>query len=123
MAAVIAIASAPQNVTRSAPAAIGAPPARAATPPSTASDTSDDARDQRDGVRRGASGRDRERQRGAGREASGRGERGLDRPRALRRRDAELVARVRAERVVLHELVRDLAREMRVEPAADVDRR
>jgi hypothetical protein len=39
--AVTAMASAPQNVTRIAPAATGAPPARAANPPSSARNTSD----------------------------------------------------------------------------------
>ena len=38
-------------------------------------------------------------------------------------REAQLVARVRAERVVRHELVGDLPGQRRVEPARHVDRR
>ena len=54
-----------------------------------------------------------QRQHGADGEARGRCERSLDRPRTCALGDAELVARVRAERVVRHELVGDLPRELR----------
>ena len=109
IAAVAAIASAPQNVTRTAPRTTLAPPARAARAPSSARKSSESAATSRIRLRVGRERSDHaERQRRADGERRGRRQRGLDRPRAERLGDAEFVARVRAERVVRHQLLRHL---------------
>ena len=56
-------------------------------------------------------------------ETRGRRQRGLDRAGFERRRDSEFVTRVRAERVMGHELVGDRLCERGIEAAVDVDRR
>ena len=107
------MASAPQNVTRTAPRRTLAPPARAATPPRSARKASERRDDRHQRLRR-RHGRDREgkdRSRGeAGRRRQGR----LKGTRAQGVGDAELVARVRAQRVVRRQLLGDLQRERRL---------
>ena len=121
--AVSAMASAPQNVTRTAPLATPAPPTRAATPPRSARNTSD--APDTTGIRPDA-GVTAVTARGRAAptaKLAGRRQRRLDRARARRLGDAELVAGMRAERIVGHELVGNLLRERRIEAAPDVDRR
>ena len=60
---------------------------------------------------------------GAHREAAGRSQRRLNRARAERFGNAELVAGMRAERIVGHELLGDLLRERGIQATTDVDRR
>ena len=112
MPAVAAIASAPQNVTRAAATATGAPPARAAMAPSDAKNTSAVAGTATSARLHGHERGDEERQQRAASEARGRGAGRLQRPRDREVGDAELVARVRAERVVRRQLVGDLLREL-----------
>ncbi len=121
MPAVAAIASAPQNVTRAAAAPIVAPPARAAMAPSAARNTRAVA-----GTARAPSARARAPRRRAAaeapqREARSRRRRGLQRSRNRAVRDAELVASVGAERVVRHELLGHLLRELLIQAPAHVD--
>ena len=121
MPAVAAIASAPQNVTRAAAAPMAAPPARAAMAPSAARKTSAVAGTAEQRCRHGHERSDDERQQGAAAEARGRRGRRLQRPCNREIRDAELVARVGAERVVRHELLGHLFRELLIQAAAHVD--
>ena len=116
--AVIAIASAPQKVTRHAPTRAPAPPTRAATAPSKARKTSDVPDTQPNQPVRGRQRRHGQRQHRADREAGGRRQRGLNRPRAEGLGDAELVARMGAERVVLHQLLGHLLRQARARARA-----
>ncbi len=64
-----------------------------------------------------------QRQRCTGRKAACGGQRGLHRPSAQHGRDAEFIARMRAERVVRHQLLCDLFRERGIETAAHIDGR
>ncbi len=123
MLAVTAIASAPQNMTRAAPAATFAPPARAARPPSSARPASDVAATSASTPVGEASPATSSGSAAPAAKLAAEVRRRLHRPRGCRARDAELVAGVRAERVVRHQLFGDLARERGVEPSADVDRR
>ena len=107
-----------------APTATFAPPARAASPPSSArhDERGRDERDQpsprRERRRRAAAARRRAAKLAADASAACTGRA------AARVRDAELVARVRAERVVRHELLGDrCARARGSSPRRDVDRR
>src|SRR5260221_1708279 len=80
-------------------------------------------RHERDEDRRRAEGGDRERKARADGEARRRGARGLQRTRFRSRGDTQLIARVRAQGVVRHQLLRDLARQRGLEAAAPVDGR
>ena len=116
------MAIAPQNVTRHAPFATLAPPTRAAMAPRTGEEHERERGNAAHGGRGRGEERGDERHGRAGRECSGGRQRGLDRAGAQRLGEAELIARVRGERVLGRELPRDLGCEPRVEAAADVDR-
>ena len=80
-------------------------------------------RDPQDHARTRHDQRRAQREGGTDGEAGGRRERGLHRTRGSRARHAQLVACVCPERVVRHQLLRDLGGEVRRQPAFDVDRR
>ena len=123
MPAVSAMAKAPQKTTRAAARQTLAPPAQAPTAPSTARVTSEAV------VTTGmiiAGGRDNgreQRHRGAGSERCRRCQCRLHGTRRGDLRDAELIARVGAERVLGHQLHRDVARQLGIDAALDVDLR
>ena len=106
MPAVIAIATAPQTTTRSVAGRRGAPPSRApGSPSSPRAKRHGHGRDPRAAP---AHGDRQQRQDRAGRERQRRRPRGLQRPGEPLLGEAELVARVRLERAVARERLRDL---------------
>ena len=123
MAAVSAIAIAPQKVTRSVPFRTFERPTRAATAPSSARKASDSAATISPTCAAGRDDRGCERKGGPHGERCGGCERRLDRAREQDLGDSELVARMCAERVLGHQLFRDFGGKLRVEAALDVDRR
>ena len=102
------IASAPQNVTRTAPRSIGAPPTRAASAPSTASNTSALPVTTWLTLRGEASAATSTGRIAPAAKVTPRREGRLERARRGRVRVPELVARVGRERVLRHELLRHL---------------
>src|ERR1019366_2166829 len=120
-AAVTAIASAPQKVTRRAPVAMGAPPAFAAIEPRDARKTSDTPATY--GIRCFSGTRETATTGTAApsAERDGRREGCLERPRLQVWGDTELIANMRAECVLLHELPRDLLRETRAQAASAIN--
>ncbi len=108
---VIPIASAPQKVTRSAPTHAFAPPAREAIAPRLPRQIERDGDHQPGEHRAWRDEHHDERQRGTDGERRRGGERRLHGARAMDLGNAELVARVRAECVMRHELLCDLFRE------------
>ena len=121
--AVTAIARAPQNTTRAAPAHGRAPPTRAASHPSPPSSTSDVPPTSGDQRRLRAEGDGQQRRRGAHGKARGRRESGLQGPRTKDLRDTELVTSMARQGIVRHQLGGHLVSQARVETAADVYRR
>ena len=121
--AVSPMANAPQNVTRMAPVATLAPPTRGGHSTQQRQEYERRSGDDRNQARHRDEGDGKERHRGADGEARRRRQRRLHRPRAERLGNAELVARVRTQRVVGHQLLGNLLRERVGDAAADVDRR
>jgi hypothetical protein len=120
-AAVIPMASAPQNVTRVAPGRAPAPPTRAATAPRIARKARDVPDTHTITAAAGAmavvaSGRS-----APTAKASGGRQRRLDRSGRIGRGEPEFVARVGAEGIVTGELLRDLACKGGLDPPGDVD--
>ena len=115
------MAIAPQNVTRIAPIVTPAPPARAANPPRSARNTSEVPETRGIRPRRRGHGGDQERHGCSNSEASRRCQCSLNRTRTESLGDAEFVPGMRAYRVMGHQLLGDLFRERRIEPASDID--
>ena len=117
------MAKAPQNTTRAAARQTLAPPALAPTAPSTARVMSDAVVTMGMIMPAGRGESGEQRHGGAGGKRRGRRQRGLHRARDRDLRDAELIARVGAERVLGHQLPCDLARQLGLDAALDVDSR
>ena len=120
-AAVQAMASAPQNATRSAPRMIEAPPRLAAVLPRMSKSASVRPHDDKRQAAKGDECHHKHRRRRPDSEGGRRRQGCLDRARPCLLMDPELVSGVSTQGVVDHESIRDLDREVAVKPPNDVD--